>query len=73
MLNNPAEKMGYVIVLQYLDPLKKLKRRMHSEIFETQEQAQEQMGIMATEAPKVMLYLVEIPLLDYRPQLIAVQ
>lgn len=73
MLNNPTEKMGYVIVLQYLDPLKKVKRRMHPEIFQTEPEAREQMGIMATEAPKIMLYLVEIPLLDYRPQLIAVQ
>lgn len=73
MFNNPTEKTGFVIVLQYMDVRKNIKTRCHPDVFPTQAEAQEQMGIMATESPKLMLYIVEIPLLEYRPRLTAVQ
>lgn len=67
------EKTGFIIMLRYLDPLKKVKTRCHPDVFETIEEAQEQQGIMATEAPKLMTWVCEVPLVDYRPRLVQVQ
>lgn len=60
-------------MLRYLNPLKKVKTRCHPDVFATEAEAREQQGIMATEAPKLMTWIVEVPLVAYRPQLVAVK